>query len=46
MAPYHDRQPVVLERAAWAAWLDPAVPAGEVLGPSPAGTLNVEKVER
>jgi putative SOS response-associated peptidase YedK len=24
VAPIHDRMPVVLERAAWAAWLDPA----------------------
>jgi putative SOS response-associated peptidase YedK len=27
VAPIHDRMPVVLPREAWAAWLDPALPA-------------------
>jgi len=27
VAPIHDRMPVVLSREAWAAWLDPALPA-------------------
>ncbi|WP_087509544.1 SOS response-associated peptidase [Cellulomonas iranensis] len=29
MAPIHDRQPVILPRDAWSAWLDPAVGADE-----------------
>lgn len=41
VAPYHDRQVVVLDRKDWAAWLNPAVPAQELLKPSPAGTLEV-----
>ena len=44
VAPYHDRQVVVLGRGDWARWLDPAVPAAEVLKPSPAGALAVEQV--
>ncbi len=43
IAPYHDRQVAVLGRAAWADWLDPAVPAAAVLKPSPAGTLAVTR---
>lgn len=41
VAPYHDRQVVVLSRADWARWLDPAVPARDMLSPSPAGTFDV-----
>lgn len=41
VAPYHSRQIVVLERADWGRWLDPRVPAGEVLKPLPAGSLTV-----
>ena len=44
VAPYHSRQIVVLDRGDWARWLDPAVPAGEILKPLPAGSLHVEKV--
>ena len=44
VAPYHDRQVVVLGRADWARWLDPAVPAAELTRPLPAGTLAVEQV--
>ena len=44
VAPYHGRQIVVLDRASWSAWLDPAVPAHELLKPSPAGSLRVEQV--
>jgi putative SOS response-associated peptidase YedK len=32
MAPIHDRMPVILADDAWAAWLDPALAAGEALG--------------
>lgn len=41
IAPYHNRQVVVLERKDWGAWLNPAVPAQELLKPSPEGTLEV-----
>jgi putative SOS response-associated peptidase YedK len=41
VAPYHNRQVVVLGRERWADWLDPAVPAAEMLRPSPAGSLDV-----
>lgn len=44
VAPYHDRQVVVLGQADWARWLDPSVPAAELLQPSPAGSLEVEQV--
>ena len=44
VAPYHSRQVVVLPPADWARWLDPAVPAAELLHPLPAGSLEVEQV--
>lgn len=44
IAPYHDRQIVILEREAWADWLDPSVPAQSLIKPLPAGTLMVEQV--
>lgn len=44
IAPYHDRQVVVLDRGDWAAWLDPAANATSLLKPAPAGTLQVERV--
>ena len=40
-AAHHARQPVVLDRDAWAAWLDGSRPAPDLLRPSPAGTLVV-----
>jgi putative SOS response-associated peptidase YedK len=39
IAPYHDRQIVILERKAWADWLDPSVSAKSLIKPLPAGTL-------
>jgi putative SOS response-associated peptidase YedK len=45
VAPYHNRQIVVLDRKDWAGWLDPTVPARALLRPSPAGTFDVVKVE-
>ena len=39
-----ERQPVVLTPADWPRWLDPATPEAEVLRPSPAGTLQVERM--
>jgi hypothetical protein len=44
VAPYHDRQVVVLDRADWARWLDPGVPAKTILRPLPSGSLQVEQV--
>ena len=44
VAPYHSRQIAVLDRSAWAQWLDPSVPAKEVLKPLPAGSLIVEQI--
>jgi putative SOS response-associated peptidase YedK len=43
IAPYHSRQVVVLGRADWASWLDPAVPSAELTQPSPARTFIVER---
>ncbi len=44
IAPYHDRQIVILEREAWAAWLDPSVPAKSLIKVIPAGSLDAEQV--
>lgn len=44
IAPYHDRQIVILGRDAWADWLDPDVSAKSLIKPLPAGTLAVEQV--
>lgn len=43
IAPYHDRQMVVLGRDDWARWLDPSMPTEELCRPLPAGRLNVER---
>jgi putative SOS response-associated peptidase YedK len=43
VAPFHHRQVAVLDRGDWARWLDPAVPAAELLGPLPAGSLAAER---
>ena len=44
VAPYHNRQIVVLDRADWTRWLDPAISAKDILRPLPPGTLRVEQV--
>lgn len=44
IAPYHDRQSCVLDRNQWADWLDPAVPAAEILRTLPEGSLEVVQV--
>lgn len=44
IAPIHNRQPVVLERAEWRNWLDAARPEPDLLAPLPAGGLTVEQV--
>jgi putative SOS response-associated peptidase YedK len=41
VAPYHDRQIVVLNREDWSGWLSGTAPARDVLRPSPAGTFEV-----
>jgi len=46
MASYHDRQVVVLERSDWAAWLDPSASAEHLLRPAPAGTFDVQRIDR
>ena len=43
IAPYHDRQVVVLAHDDWARWLDPAVPSAELCRPAPEGALLVER---
>lgn len=42
VARYHNRQIAVLDRADWAAWLDPLISAKDLLKPLPAGGLAVE----
>lgn len=44
IAPYHDRQIVLIDRSDWAAWLDPSVSAKSLIKPLAAGSLNVEQV--
>jgi putative SOS response-associated peptidase YedK len=44
VAPYHNRQVAVLPHESWRAWLDGSVSARELLGPCPAGSLEVAKV--
>jgi putative SOS response-associated peptidase YedK len=46
VAPYHDRQPVILPPEQWAAWLDPSVASQELLRPLPAGSLDVVESPR
>jgi putative SOS response-associated peptidase YedK len=43
IAPYHDRQIVILPRKHWAAWLGPAEDQPPI-GPLPAGSLKVEQI--
>ena len=44
VVPYHDRGIGILSRDAMTRWLDPAIPAREVLKPLPAGSLEVTRV--
>lgn len=44
VAPYHSRQIVVLGRNDWTRWLDPNVPASDVLKPAERGTLATIKI--
>ena len=41
IAPYHQRQIVLMPQARWADWLGGAVSAQDLIGPAPAGTLAV-----
>lgn len=44
VSPYHNRQVVVLGPQDWARWLNPEIPAADVLAPAPGGTLAVAQV--
>jgi putative SOS response-associated peptidase YedK len=44
VAPLHHRQIIPLARDQWARWLDPAVPAADVLRVLPKGSLPVTRV--
>jgi putative SOS response-associated peptidase YedK len=44
IAPYHNRQVVVLQPENWSAWLDLTKPEAELLQPLPEGSLGVETV--
>ena len=46
VAPYHDRQPAIVPRPQWSAWLDLTHPAAPLLAPSPAGSLSVVEAPR
>jgi len=44
ISPYHHRQIIPLSRDRWADWLDPDVPASEVLRHLPKDSLSVTRV--
>jgi len=44
-APYHNRQPVILERAQWADWLDVGNDMASSFLGSPAGSIVVERFD-
>lgn len=46
VAPYHDRQVVVLQPDNWSAWLHLTKPQGELLRPLPEGSLIAETVRQ
>jgi len=46
IAPYHDRQVVVLKPQDWAAWLYLTRPQTELLRPLPEGSLGVEMIRQ
>jgi len=43
VAPYHQRQIVLLDPSDWAGWLGDSITSNELLRPSPAGFLAVER---
>jgi putative SOS response-associated peptidase YedK len=46
VAPYHNRPVALLLRSEWRSWLNPEVPAKDLVGPAPAGKLRVEPANR
>jgi putative SOS response-associated peptidase YedK len=44
VAPYHNRQVVVLRPEDWSAWISLAKPEAELLQPLPSGSLHVTTV--
>lgn len=46
IAPYHDRQVVVLRPADWSAWINLTKPEAEFMKPLPVGSLNEETVRQ
>jgi hypothetical protein len=44
VAPIHDRQMVILERADWSEWLEKIGNEADLLRALPAGSLEVEQV--
>ncbi len=46
IAPYHNREVAVLPMADWRRWLDYSAAAKDLLGPAPAGTLEVAAAPR
>jgi putative SOS response-associated peptidase YedK len=44
IAPYHHRQIIPLRRDQWVDWLDPSVPAQQVLRHQPAGSILAARV--
>jgi putative SOS response-associated peptidase YedK len=46
IAPYHDRQVVILRPEEWPHWIQLTKPEAELLRPLPAGSLAVETVRR
>jgi putative SOS response-associated peptidase YedK len=46
VAAYHVRQVAVLMPDAWKPWLDHSVPASDLLGPLPAGTVSASLAPR
>lgn len=44
IAPYHDRQIVLLPKGSAMDWLDLTRPSADLLRPAPAGSLTIEKV--
>lgn len=41
VVPFHHRQIVLIPPERWTDWLDPSVPSGDLLAPTPAGFLRV-----
>uniref|UniRef100_UPI00262AE963 SOS response-associated peptidase family protein n=1 Tax=uncultured Bradyrhizobium sp. TaxID=199684 RepID=UPI00262AE963 len=44
VAPFHDRQIIILAPPQWADWIFLVKPEGELLAPLPKGSLRVEQV--